>query len=83
MGLKDAFGGDSKWKLGLGTSTHGGNAFEGRGKDPADANAKSEARKLKREVNAAKGKIRGCKKCTKQGVCRKHIKDSKFIAANE
>lgn len=87
MGLKDVFkSGD--WKHPLGKSYHGGNAFEGRGSSPADAAAKSEVRKLKREVSAAKSRIRGCKKCShvsggkKGGVCRKHLKDANFIAAN-
>lgn len=87
MGLKDVFkSGD--WKRPMGKSYHGGNAFEGRGSSPADAAAKSEARKLKREVRAAEGRIRGCKKCSKisgtseGGVCRKHIKDASFIANN-
>lgn len=79
MGIKDAFKGD-KWYKPLGTSYHGGGAFEGRGKSKEDAEAKAQERGIKSEVNKAKGRIRSCKKCQKVGVCKSHMKDSKIIA---
>jgi len=73
MGFKDAFKGDSKWKLGLGKSYHGGNAYEGR----TGARAKEAAAAAK--VSQAKAIMKGCKGCKKLGVCPKHKKEGKII----
>lgn len=88
MGLKDVFKGDSKWKLGLGESTHGGNAWEGRGRDAKEAAARSVANENKRKVQAAEAKIKSCRKCKRiskkdqrNGVtCGGHAKELKIIA---
>jgi len=79
MGLKDAFKGD-KWYKPLGTSHHGGGAYEGRGKSKEDAEKKAQERGIASEVNKRKAQIRSCKKCQKQGVCKSHVSASKFIA---
>lgn len=78
MGFKDAFKGD-KWYKPLGTSYHGGGAYEGRGKSPEDAKKKAKEREIASNVSQAQARINGCKNCKKKGLCDKHISDSKYI----